>query len=129
MERMAYDAQEKDLTVRIPGITDVLGSVWAKLLTILGVVSLLIGITLEIQALITGYYGLRTSIYSMRKMAADMCDAETKVLTGTVAGYAPNASMINITSWTNDYNSDREKTAHKLYEKLAVECANLIDNN
>jgi hypothetical protein len=123
MERMAYDAQEKDLTVHIPGITDVLGSVWAKLLTILGVISLLIGIVLEVQALIGGYYGMRKSYYDMRKASADMCDAKTRAIMSSIYGVTQIPGLAKIEGWTT---GPRGKTGEELFDGISDECSKLL---
>ncbi len=53
------------ITINIPGITDIMGSVWAKVVTILAAISMVIGIVLEIQSLVGGFYGVRKSYYDM----------------------------------------------------------------
>lgn len=66
---MADDEQSKGMTLNIPGITDFFSSIWAKMLAVLTAISIVLGIALEVQAFITGYYVLQKTV-SEAKAAA-----------------------------------------------------------
>ena len=59
-------------------------TLWGRILAILAVISLLMGIALEAQSLVTGYY-------AMKKTAAeaDIAEANAKAATGTFKGLGP----------------------------------------
>ncbi len=60
---MTDNTQEKGLTLTIPSLSDLIGSVWAKLIAILAAISLLLGIVLEVQSVFTGFEVLRKTAY------------------------------------------------------------------
>jgi hypothetical protein len=62
---MTDSTDTKPMTVVVPtALTDFIGSVWGKTLAILTAISIVMGILLEAEALITGYY-------TMKKTAAE----------------------------------------------------------
>ncbi|MGP8268411.1 MAG: hypothetical protein ACLQOQ_20930 [Beijerinckiaceae bacterium] len=114
------------ITINIPGITDIMGSVWAKVVTILAAISMVIGIVLEIQSLVGGFYGVRKSYYDMRKSSADMCDAKTRAIVTSIYGVTqpyPTTSM-HVQGWSKE--SINGKTGEELFKTISDECSQLL---
>jgi hypothetical protein len=79
---MTDSTDTKPMTVVVPtALTDFIGSVWGKTLAILTAISIVMGILLEAEALITGYY-------TMKKTAAEAELARTQANTAGTPGTA-----------------------------------------
>jgi hypothetical protein len=60
---MADEQQTKGITLTIPSVADFIRSAWGKTIAILAAVSILMGIILEAQSLLTGFQVLRKTSY------------------------------------------------------------------
>jgi hypothetical protein len=57
---MTDEQDTRNITISVPPLlAEFIGSIWAKVLAILTAVSIVLGIVLEIQSVVAGFYGIR----------------------------------------------------------------------
>ncbi len=69
---MTDSTDTKSMTIVVPAaLADFIGSVWGKTLAILTAASIVMGILLEAEGLVTGYYVMRKAAYEVDIAASE----------------------------------------------------------